>query len=115
MMSINLCPNKLIDKNKERSFNIGYLYSKSILRSLGIKNICDDISNRYQFKFELDNILCDLVFSIIVYPGSKRSSYKDASHFIEHPNMNYMMYICRFQHWLKKYASLKVNYIRSAK
>lgn len=85
MISINLCPNKLIDKNKERSFNIGYLYPKSILKSLGIKNMCDDISDRYQFKFELDDILCDLVSSRIVYPGSKRSSYKDASHFIEPP------------------------------
>lgn len=84
-VSINLYPNKLIEKNKERSFNIGYLYPKSILKSLGIKSICDNISDKYQFKFELDDILCDLVSSRIIYPGSKRSSYKDASHFIESP------------------------------
>lgn len=84
-ISINLYPNKLIEKNKERLFNIGYLYPKSILKSLGIKSICDNISDKYQFKFELDDILCDLVSSRIIYPGSKRSSYKDVSHFIEPP------------------------------
>lgn len=84
-ISVNLSPARLIEKDTERLFNIGYLYPKSILKSLGISDICDDISSRYQFRFDLCDILCDLVATRIVYPGSKRSSYDDAHHFIEPP------------------------------
>lgn len=85
VVSINLSPNKLIEKDKERVFNIGYLYPKSILKSLGIKNICDDITSRHQFEFELNDILCDLVSTRIIFPGSKRSAFNDAKSFIEQP------------------------------
>lgn len=84
-VSISLCPSRLIEKDKERLFNLGYLYPKSILRSLGIRSICGAISDRHQFKFDLTDILCDLVSARIIYPGSKRSSYNDATHFLEPP------------------------------
>ena len=84
-VSVTLSPARLIEKDKERLFNIGYLYLKSILKSLGISDICGSISQRYQFKFELCDILCDLVSTRIIFPGSKRSSYDDSHHFIEPP------------------------------
>lgn len=84
-VSISLCPNKLIESDAQRLFNLGYLYPRSILKSLGIKNICDEINSRHQYKFDLNSIICDLVSSRIIYPSSKRSSYKDAEHFFEPP------------------------------
>lgn len=95
--SINLSLDKLIDKNKERLF-IGYLYPKSILKSLGIKSICDDISDKLQFKFELDDILCDLVSSRILNDHHIKMTLI-LSNLL---NMNYMMHTGHFLYWLKK-------------
>lgn len=82
---VYISPEKLIPFGEERLYNLGYLYPRNILSSLGIKTICDDISQRHQFKFDLYNILMDLVCTRIIYPGSKRSSYKDAHHFLDVP------------------------------
>lgn len=84
-VDILLHPQKIIEKNDIRLFNIGYLYLRNILSSLGLKNISKTISESYHFKFDLYSIIADLVCARIIYPGSKRSSYLDAQHFIESP------------------------------
>ena len=84
-VDILLHPQKIIEKNDIRLFNIGYLYLRNILSSLGLKNISKTISESYHFKFDLYSIIADLVCARIIYPGSKRSSYLDARHFIESP------------------------------
>lgn len=84
-VDILLHPQKIIEKNDIRLFNIGYLYLRNILSSLGLKNISKNISESYHFKFDLYSIIADLVCARIIYPGSKRSSYLDARHFIESP------------------------------
>lgn len=86
LISINLSPSKLIPMNDERSYNIGYLYIINILNSLGLKSICDSIGERYKYQFDLFSILNDLVSTRIIYPGSKRSSYQDAHHFLDTPS-----------------------------
>ncbi len=86
LVAINLSPSKLIPLNDERVYNIGYLYISNILNSLGLKKICDDISSRHQYQYDLSAILNDLVSSRIIYPGSKRSSYEDAAHFLDQPD-----------------------------
>lgn len=86
LISIALSPAKLISPDDERLYNIGYLYPRNILSSLGIRNICSQIQNHRKFQFDLNKILCDLVCTRIIYPGSKRSSYKDAHHFLDVPS-----------------------------
>ena len=85
LIPIMLSPDRLILSNDERLYNIGYLYPINILSSLGLKNICDKIQSHHRFKFDLFQIVSDLVAARIIYPGSKRSSYKDAHHFLETP------------------------------
>lgn len=75
----------LIDKNIRRSCNIGYLFLQDIYYSLGLDKICYEISEKYKFEYDLNDILSMLVFSRILAPGSKRSSLNDSQTFLEQP------------------------------
>ena len=39
-----------LEENKNYTFNAGYIFLQDIYYSLGFNNICDVISNKYQFK-----------------------------------------------------------------
>lgn len=75
----------LIDKNIRRSCNAGYLFLQDIYYSLGINQICDSISKKYKFDYDLNDILSMLIYSRIIAPGSKLSSLESAQRFIEQP------------------------------
>lgn len=75
----------LIDKNIRRSCNAGYLFLQDIYYSLGIHQICDSISKKYKFDYDLNDILSMLVYSRIIAPGSKLSSLESAQGFLEQP------------------------------
>ena len=75
----------LIDKNVRRSCNAGYLFLLDIYYSLGIDKICAEISEKYKFEYDLNEILSMLVCSRIIAPGSKRSSLEEANGFVEQP------------------------------
>ena len=66
--------------DKLRNQDITDKASVPILFSLGIKDICQQISCCHRFRYDLSSIICDLVTTRIIYPGSKRSSFKDAHH-----------------------------------
>ena len=75
----------LIDKNIRRSCNAGYLFLQDIYYSLGLNKICDSISEKYKFDFDLNDILSMLIYSRIIAPGSKLSSLESARRFLEQP------------------------------
>lgn len=75
----------LIAKNVRRSCNAGYLFLMDIYYSLGIDKICAEISEKYKFEYDLNEILSMLVCSRIIAPGSKRSSLEEANGFVEQP------------------------------
>ena len=81
--------NKLIEFNKQCSFNGGYLFLQDIYYSLKINNICDEITNKYQFKYDLNNILSNLIYSRIIYPSSKLKTLNLCKNFLEQPNFEY--------------------------
>lgn len=76
---------KIIDSNINNKFNVGYLFLEKIYNQLKLKDICDNIQNKYQFKFDLNQILSYLVFARIIYPASKLETYKQCQNFIEQP------------------------------
>ena len=76
---------KVISKDINSSFNIGYLFLEKIYNDLKIKNICDNIQNKYQFHFNLNEILSYLVYARIIYPSSKLETFKQCQNFIEQP------------------------------
>ena len=56
ILNVQFDPNKTIEKNIKKRFNIGYLFLKKIYNELKIKDICEEIENKYQFKFDLNEI-----------------------------------------------------------
>ena len=76
---------KIIDKDIRTSFNVGYLFLEKLYNQLNIKNICDIIQDKYQFHFDLNEILSYLVYARIIYPSSKLETFKQCQNFIEQP------------------------------
>ena len=82
-------PNKLIEKNVLTSFNIGYLFLQDIYYKLKINEICDTISQKYKYTFDLNNILSNLVYSRIIFPASKLKTLELSKKFLEQPKFEY--------------------------
>lgn len=76
-------PNRKIEKNVICKFNIGYLFLKDIYYSLKLNEMCETITNKYQYKFNLNEIMECLIYSRILWPSSKLATYKQADKFIE--------------------------------
>ncbi len=67
---------KIIKKDINNSFNVGYLFLEKIYNELNIKDICKNIQSKYQFHFDLNEILSYLVYARIIYPSSKLETFK---------------------------------------
>lgn len=72
--------------DKQKIFNIGYIFLKDIYNNLGLKKICTKISNKYRIKYDLSEILANLIYTRIIEPSSKLSSFETSKKFIEQPN-----------------------------
>ena len=82
-------PNQRIKRNEQLEFNVGYLFLQDIYYKLGLNHICDNITNRYQFKYDLNDILSKLIYSRIIYPSSKLKTLELSKNFLEQPNFEY--------------------------
>ncbi len=78
--------NKQLEKDYQRLFNGGYLFLQDIYYKLGLNKICDEITDRHHFKFDLNSILSRLVYSRILFPASKLETFKLSTKFLEQPN-----------------------------
>ena len=70
----------------QKTFNIGYLFLQNIYYSLGLDEICKEISEKYRIKYDLNSILSNLIYTRIIEPSSKLSSFEASKKFIEQPN-----------------------------
>lgn len=82
-------PNKIIEKNIQNCFNVGYLFLQEIYYKLKLNEICETISEKYQFKYDLNDILSKLVYSRVIYPASKLKTLELSKKFLEQPNFEY--------------------------
>ena len=82
-------PNKLIEKDIQNSFNVGYLFLQDIYYKLKLNETCDKIVEKYRFKFDLNDILSKLVFSRVIFPASKLKTLELSKKFLEQPNFKY--------------------------
>ena len=76
---------KIISKNINSTFNVGYLFLEKLYYQLNINKICEDIQDKYQFHFDLNEILSYLIYARIIYPSSKLQTFKQCQNFIEQP------------------------------
>ena len=79
-------PTKIIEKDVQKLFNGGYLFLEKIYYELGIDKICKQISEKYKFEYDLNNILSRLLYGRIIFPSSKLATYNLSKQFIEQPN-----------------------------
>lgn len=78
-------PNKRIAPGIKRQFNVGYLFLQKLYNQLKINEICKFIQDKYQFHFDLNEILSYLVYARIIYPSSKLETFKQCQNFIQQP------------------------------
>jgi len=76
----------LIDKGMQHSFNGGYLFLQQLYHQLGLHKICDDISSRHKFTYDLNGILSRLLYGRILFPSSKLSTFESSKRLLEQPN-----------------------------
>lgn len=72
--------------NEQHLFNGGYLFLQDIYYELGLDKICRAISGRHSFEYDLNDILSRLIYTRILFPSSKKSSFEDSKRFIEQPS-----------------------------
>ena len=89
ILNIPFYKNKILEKNTKYTFNVGYLFLQDIYYSLGLNNICNDITNKHQFKFDLNSVLSRLIYSRIIFPSSKLKTLELSNNFIEQANFDY--------------------------
>lgn len=77
---------KQIPKDIQRTFNGGYLFLQDIYHKLKLNEICKEISQKYKFEYDLDSIMSRLIYTRILEPSSKLSSFEASKKFLEQPN-----------------------------
>ena len=78
--------NRLMDYNRKKLFEGGYLFLQSIYYGLNMDSVCRKIKYRHRYQFDLNAILSDLIYTRILEPSSKASSFKAAGNFLETPS-----------------------------
>lgn len=87
-VSITFSPASSIPLDEQRSFNAGYLFLQQVFYQLGLDKICTAVKRKHSIEYNLTSILSRLVYTRILYPGSKRSSFEDSRKFIEQPDFD---------------------------
>jgi len=78
-VSVRYHADRIIDKDTNRTFNIGYLILNKIYYDLGIDRICSGMERNSKFTFNLNEIMRQLVISRILWPASKLETWKLSS------------------------------------
>ena len=78
-------PNRKIPHGEKRKFQGGYLFLQAIYYQMGLNRVCRKIHDRHHYGYDLNAILSDLIYTRILEPGSKRSSFMAAQNFLEPP------------------------------
>ena len=83
---LKLSQSKKLKDNEQYTYNGGYLFLQYIYYKLGLNKICDEITDKHQFKYDLNSILSRLIYGRIIYPSSKLKTLELSKNFLEQPN-----------------------------
>lgn len=75
-----------MDYHKKKCFVGGYLFLQSVYYSLRLDQTCRKIKAKYKFKYDLNAVLSDLIYTRVLEPASKSSSFRAAQKFLEPPS-----------------------------
>ena len=85
-IEISLSENKQNKKGEKKLFQCGYLFPQYIYHKLGLHEICKEISNKHNINYDLSDILAKLIYTRILSPNSKLSSFESSKDFVQPPN-----------------------------
>ncbi len=83
---IPLHADRQMDYNRQVFYEGGYLFLQSIYYQLHLDRVCRKIRDRNHFEYDINAILSDLIYTRILEPSSKRSSFNAAKKFLEPPS-----------------------------
>ena len=86
---VPLKANVPVQAGKQLCFQTGYLFLQKIYYDLKLPVVCRQISRRYDFEYDLNEILSRLVYGRILFPCSKRGTMKTAGELYEKPGFEY--------------------------
>lgn len=78
-VTVTYCPDKVVEKDQQRSFNVGYLTLNKLYYDLGINLICGGMERRSKISFDLNEIMRQLVMCRVLWPSSKLETWKQAA------------------------------------
>ena len=76
--TIELNPYTDLVLDEQQRFNGGYLFLQDVYYELGLDKICRAVSGRHSYSYDLNNILSRLIYTRILFPSSKKSSFEDS-------------------------------------
>lgn len=85
-VSFTLSPAKLITKNYQYTFQVGYLFLQKIFYELGMDRICASIQKNADFSFNLSDILQKLCYGRILDPRSKVGTFDFSKKLLQQPD-----------------------------
>ena len=77
--------NRFLDYHKQKLFSGGYLFLQSIYYGPKMDSICRKTKSKHKFEYDLNAILSDLIYTRVLEPSSKSSSFRAAKQFLEPP------------------------------
>ncbi len=85
LVQISFRADRQLDFDKQVFCEGGYLFLQSIYYQLRLDRVCRKIRDKGSFRYDINAILSDLIYTRILDPSSKRSSYEAACRFLEAP------------------------------
>lgn len=71
--------------SNQKVYNLGHIFLHKIFEELQLDALCKEIKKKYNFEYNLSNILEDLICTRIMFSSSKLSSYEEAHQFLRQP------------------------------
>lgn len=81
-LTINNLNSKVIDENVSQK-NLGYCILKKIYEELDLKNFFKNKQSKLNIQYDLNDIFSLLVYSRIMFPGSKKDTFDNKNRFFE--------------------------------
>lgn len=85
-VQITFHADRQLDYGKQKFYRGGYLFLQKLYFDLQLHKTCRKLKAKYQFHYDINAILSDLIYARVLEPTSKRSSFSIASEFLEKPS-----------------------------
>lgn len=83
---LTYAPNELIEKGQDVLYDGGYLFLQKLYYGYGLDKICKEISKKYDFRYNLSEILASLIYGRILFPKSKLGTFEAVQTLLQKPS-----------------------------